>query len=98
MKLLWILCNESIAEEVREVLDGVPIRGYSVLQGVLGASSGGEAHWGDAVWPGKNWAFMAVEEEAPSERLVVLLGKMKEEDHVRRAGLKVFIQDVREVL
>ena len=98
MKLIWILCNESIAEEVREILDSVPICGYTVWQGVLGTSSGGDAHWGDAVWPGKNWAFMAVEEEVPSDRLVALLGRMKEEDHVRRAGLKVFIQDVREVL
>ncbi|NLI95710.1 MAG: hypothetical protein GX436_03195, partial [Synergistaceae bacterium] len=47
MKLIWILCNESIAEEVRAVLDATPVKGYTVWQCVLGTSSG-EAHWGDA--------------------------------------------------
>ena len=98
MKLVWILCNESIAEEVREILDSVPICGYTVWQGVLGTSSGGDAHWGDSVWPGKNWAFMAVDEEGRTSRLVSLLEGLKEHDHARRAGLKAFIQEVREAV
>lgn len=98
MRLTWILCNESIADEVREVLDRVPITGYTVWEGVLGTSSGGEDHWGDAVWPGKNWAFMAVDEEGRSNRLIELLEKLKREEHVRRAGLKAFVQEAREVL
>jgi len=97
VKLVWILCNESIAEEVRTVLDGTPVTGYTVWQNVLGKSLE-EAHWGDAVWPGKNWAFMAVDEDERSSRLIGLLRELKREDHVRRAGLKVFVQEVQEAL
>ncbi|NLI95490.1 MAG: hypothetical protein GX436_02040 [Synergistaceae bacterium] len=97
MKLVWILCNESIAEEVRAVLDETPVNGYTVWQNVLGVSPR-EAHWGDAVWPGKNWAFMAVDEEERTGRLIGLLKELKGEDHVRRAGLKVFVQEVQETL
>ena len=56
MKLLWVLCNESIAEEVKELLDALPASGYTVWQGILGTSLDGGTRWGDAVWPGKNWA------------------------------------------
>jgi len=97
VKLVWILCNESIAEEVRAVLDETPVTGYTVWQNVLGTSSG-EAHWGDAVWPGKNWAFMAVDEDERSMRLIGLLGDLKREEHIRRAGLKVFVQEAQEAL
>jgi hypothetical protein len=98
MKLTWILCNESIAEDVREILEKTPICGFTVWRDVLGTSAGGEAHWGDAVWPGKNWAFMAVEEDEPSARLLVLLEELKRQDHVRKAGLKAFVQEVRVAL
>ncbi len=98
LKLLWVLCNESIAEEVREVMDSVPMTGYTVWQGVLGTSEAGGTHWGDAVWPGRNWAFMIAEEEGRSRRLIELLGALKERPEVRQAGLRVFSQEVEAVL
>ena len=35
MKMLWITCNESVAEEVMEILDREGVSGYSVIQNVL---------------------------------------------------------------
>ncbi len=98
MKLLWILCNESIAEEVKELMDGVPLSGYTVWQGVFGTSESGGTHWGDAVWPGLNWAFMVVEEEPRSSRILSLLADLKARPEIRKAGLRVFSQEVEAVL
>jgi len=98
VKLLWILCNESISEEVKEVLEAVPVSGYTVWQGILGTSLDGGTRWGDAVWPGRNWAFMVVDGEEKTRRLLASLGEMKKLPHVEKAGLKAFLQDAEEAL
>ena len=98
MKLLWILCNESISEEVKEVLEAVPVSGYTVWQGILGTSLDGGTRWGDAVWPGRNWAFMVVDGEEKTRRLLASLGEMKKLPHVEKAGLKAVLQDAEEAL
>jgi PII-like signaling protein len=98
VKLLWILCNESIAEEVKEVLDALPVSGCTVWQGILGTSLDGGTRWGDAVWPGKNWAFMVVDGEEKIRRLLASLGEMKKLTHVGKAGLKAFLQDAEEAI
>ena len=98
MKLLWVLCNESISEEVKEVLDAVPVSGYTVWQDILGTSLDGGTRWDDAVWPGTNWAFMVVDGEEKTRRLLASLGEMKNLPHVEKAGLKAFLQDAEEAL
>ena len=55
MKMLWILCNESIGEDVSELLDSAGARSYTVWTDVLGRDNEGDkTHWGTSVFPGKN--------------------------------------------
>ncbi len=48
MKMLWIICNESIGEELMErVLDSNGVEGYTVWRDVLGKDNvGNKTHWG----------------------------------------------------
>ncbi|HAK40918.1 MAG TPA: hypothetical protein PLS21_03605 [Synergistales bacterium] len=94
MKFLWIFCNESIAPEVIELLEEIEIDGYTVWQNVRGHHRGCKTHWGDEVWPGTNWAFLAIEEiEGKAWHLLEELKKLKKRPEVRRAGLRAYVQN-----
>ena len=100
MKVLWIMCNESLAQDVREILDEVDsIEGYTVWEGLYGADKRGRsARWGDSVWPGLNWAFWVTGEAADIEPLIVRLKALKETEMAKLAGIKAWIQDVSPVM
>ena len=100
MKVLWIMCNESLAQEVREILDTVDsIEGYTVWEGLYGADRKHRtARWGDSVWPGFNWAFWVTGEEADIAPLVERIKQLKETDMAKLAGIKAWMQDIEPVI
>lgn len=100
LKVLWIMCNESLAPEVREILDAVDtIEGYSVWEGLYGADKPNrKARWGDSVWPGYNWAFWVTGEEAALLPLVEKLKILKSTEMGRIAGIKAWMQNIEAVM
>jgi len=93
LKMLWVICNESIAEDVRDTLEGNGVSGYTVWREVVGTHIGHKTHWGDAIFPGRNWTFMTVDEEEHINAAIQRLKEMKKEDRYHRAGIKAFTQD-----
>jgi len=99
MKMLWITCNESVAEEVMEILDRNGVSGYSVIQNVLNRDhKKGRSHWNNAVFPGKNWTFMIFCREEKACSLVDELREMSTKPYVQKAGIKIFMNDAEEVV
>jgi hypothetical protein len=100
MKMLWIICNESIGEELMErVLDNNGVEGYTVWRDVLGKDNvGNKTHWGDAVFPGRNWVFMIFGTDETLEGGMDRYRNFKEEPYVRKAGIKAFINNAKEVV
>jgi hypothetical protein len=96
MKLIWIVCNESLAQDVREILDGLEsIDGYTVWEGLYGSDKRErKSRWGDAVWPGLNWAFWVTGEPQDLQPLVDRLKELKETPAAKLAGIKAWMQDV----
>lgn len=99
MRMLWIMCNESVGEDLMErVLDSDGVEGYTVWRDVLGKDNvGNKTHWGDAVFPGLNWVFMIFGSEAMIDGVIERYKAFKEEPYVRNAGIKAFIHDAEEV-
>lgn len=100
MSMLWIICNESIAEDLMEqVLDRDGIEGYTVWRDVLGKDNAGpKTHWGNAVFPGLNWAFMVFGSETTLKGVMRRLKVFREEPYVRQAGIKAFLHKAEEVV
>ena len=100
MNMLWIICNESIAGDLMEqVLDRDGIEGYTVWRDVLGKDNTGvKTHWGNAVFPGLNWAFMISGSDTVLDGVLRRLKAFREESYVRKAGLKAFMHKAEEVL
>jgi hypothetical protein len=99
MKMLWILCNESISQEVMECLDSSGARAYTVWTDVLGKDNEGDkTHWGTSVFPGKNWAFMICDDCDCVDDIIEKLRELKKQKYVRQAGLKALVQEAEEAL
>lgn len=100
MRMLWIICSESIGEELMEkVLDVDGVEGYTVWRDVLGKDNkGNKTHWGDAVFPGLNWIFMIFGSNEMIDGLKERYRVFREEPYVKKAGIKAFIHDAEEVL
>ncbi len=97
--MLWITCNESISEELMEILDNVGVKGYTVWKDVLGKDNQGEkTHWGNAVFPGKEWVFMIFCEDENTCSLKEELEKFSRKDYISKAGIRVFINNAEELI
>ena len=99
MKMVWIVCNESISAEVMEILDGGGVLRYTVWQNVLGKDDHeGKTHWGNDVFPGRNWAFMILCGDADLCGLKEKFKTLADSPYVRRAGLQIFQNDAEEII
>ncbi len=92
MKAIWILCNESIAGDVMELLEKDGVSGYTCWNDVLGCHHGCRTHWNNAVFPGRNKAFFVAAEDQVIQSLADRLCCLKARQEIHQAGLKAFIQ------
>lgn len=93
MKAVFITYNQSISDEVQEILDELNIRGYTQWTDVKGqGSKKGEPHQGTHTWPALNNAHLTVIED---NKVTALLEKLKTLDSaVEEEGLRAFVWDI----
>lgn len=96
MKAIWILCNESISEDVIDLLEKDGVEGYTVWDNVLGCHHGCKTHWNNAVFPGRNRAFFIAGEDGAIAALTAHIRQFKLRGEIHRAGLKAFVQPIEE--
>jgi len=98
MKVLWVCCNETIAEDVMECLDSSGLKGYAVWKDMLQKDNvGDKTHWGDGVFPGKNWAFMTCGDEEKIGCAIKRLEGLRQEPYVLEAGLEAYVWEAESV-
>ena len=54
MKRIEIICNNSVFEDVKELLLELRVKAYTKIENVHGVGTEGQK-WGDAVWPQENF-------------------------------------------
>ena len=65
MKMIMLVFNEAMDEEVLEVLRHCRLGNYTRLNGVFGKGTTSGTHLGTEIWPGRNNSLlMAVPDEA----------------------------------
>jgi nitrogen regulatory protein PII len=93
MKSVFISYNQSITEEVQEILDNLAIRGYTQWMDVKGRGSmEGLMHEGTHTWPELNNAHLTIVEDA---KVPLLLEKLKAlNKDVEAEGLRAFVWNI----
>ena len=93
MKSVFISYNQSITEEVQEILDKLSIRGYTQWMDKKGRGSvTGTMHEGTHVWPELNNAHLTVVED---DKVPLLLEKLQAlNKEVEDQGLRAFVWNI----
>jgi nitrogen regulatory protein PII len=93
MKSVFISYNQSITEEVQEILDDLSIRGFTQWMDVKGRGSDqGLMHEGTHTWPELNNAHLTIVEDAKVPLLLEKLQKLNKE--VEDQGLRAFVWNI----
>ena len=90
MKAVFIIYNQSLTEEVQEILDKQSIRGYTQWTEILGRGSlKGETHEGTHTWPELNNAHITMIEDEKVNFLLERLGSLNTQSEEQ--GLRAFV-------
>jgi nitrogen regulatory protein PII len=93
MKSVFISYNQSITEEVQEILDKLSIRGFTQWMDVKGRGSDqGLMHEGTHTWPELNNAHLTIVEDAKVPLLLEKLQALNKE--VEDQGLRAFVWNI----
>lgn len=93
MKAVFISYNQSITEEVQDILDNLSIRGFTQWLEIKGRGSvKGEMHEGTHTWPQLNNAHLTMVED---EKVPLLLENLKTlNSEVEEQGLRAFVWNI----
>jgi len=93
MKAVLITYNQSLTEEVQEILDNLSIRGYTQFTDIKGKGSvKGEPHEGTHTWPELNNVHITIVEDSKVSKLLEELNNLNK--GVEEQGLRAFVWNV----
>ncbi len=93
MKAVMISYNQSITEEVEEILQSLDIRGYTRWQNVQGqGTQNGNPHLGSHVWPSLNSVILTVVENDKVEMILKKVDDINKE--AEEEGIRAFVWNI----
>jgi nitrogen regulatory protein PII len=100
MKMLTIICRDSLESDVRRLLKDLEVKGYTVAAGLGGKGQTGSVS--EHAWTDRNVSFMlAIEDQqlaALADALKQLYVKLIDANHGEEVPLKVFLQPCEVIL
>lgn len=95
MKRIEIICNNSVFEDVQELLLELRVKAYTKIENVHGVGTEGQK-WGDAVWPQENFIMtIYCGSDSVSE---IVDGFRALKTRFPTEGLKLFLSDAKMLL
>ncbi len=97
MKAVFISYNQSITEEVQEILDSLSIRGFTQWMEIKGRGSvSGEMHEGTHTWPELNNVHLTMVNDEKVNPLLEKLRILNRE--AEEQGLRAFVWNIENAL
>lgn len=93
MKAIFVACNQSIYDEVLDIMNRMQMRGYTGWEELMGCGSrNGEPHLGNHAWPTMNSALLTVTDDGKVDEFLKSLKELDEVNEMQ--GLRAFVWDV----
>lgn len=94
MKAIFVACNQSIYDEVLDIMNRMQMRGYTGWEELMGCGSrNGEPHLGNHAWPTMNSALLTVTDDGKVDEFLKSLKELDEANDEMQ-GLRAFVWDV----
>jgi len=95
MKMVMIVYNEAVDEEVQQTLESCCIEHFTKWQRVLGKGGVSEPHLDSSVWPGVNNVCMTVVEDFKVKTILLKVKELRVK--LGKEGIKAFVLPVEEI-
>lgn len=95
MKIIMIVYNSAVNDEVMEILEACKVKGYTKWEKVYGKGTISGTHLGSDIWPGENSALFIALPEENAEILFAELKKLRIK--LGSLGLKAFSWELAEI-
>lgn len=95
MKMLMIVYNEAMDNEVMEALESCVMKNYTKISKVFGRGASSGTHLGNDIWPGLNNIIYIVCEETQIKKMLSVVRELRKE--VGHEGIKGFVLPVEEI-
>ena len=95
MKMLMVVYNEAVEEEVMEILEKCAMKNYTKITEVYGRGTTSGTHLGDDIWPGKNNLLYVACENTQAENLLTCIRELRKT--LAHEGVKAFLLPLEEV-
>lgn len=94
MKMVMVVYNEAVDQEVMEILEGCAMKNYTKVLGVYGRGATSGTHLGDDIWPGRNNILYVACDEAQARQMLSCAKELKKK--IGREGIKAFLLPIEE--
>ena len=98
MKMIFIVYNAAIKEEVMESLKAIGVENYTKWDRVLGKGPISGSHFDSDVWPGVNSMLAIAVEDEKKDKIIDKIRELKSKETLRREGIGAFILPLEEML
>jgi nitrogen regulatory protein PII len=89
MKMVMVVYNEAVDQEVMEILSGCGTDNYTKAAGIYGKGNSSGTHLGTDVWPGKNNLLYVACSDPQSANLIIKVKELREK--IGYEGIKAFV-------
>ena len=98
MKLVFIVYNAAISEEIMEALQEIGVENYTKWDRVLGKGPISGPHFDSDVWPGVNSMLAIAVEDEKKDEIMVKVRELKSKESLRKEGIRAFILPLEEMI
>jgi len=95
MKMVFVMYNIAINDEVMEILKSVGIKGYTRWERVTGHGKRSGPHLGNHVWPAVNSVLAIAAEDNKKARLIERIKELRKK--LGKEGIKAFVLPLEEI-
>jgi hypothetical protein len=95
MKMVMVVYNEALDNEVMEILESCLMKNYTKITGVFGCGTSSGTHLGTDIWPGRNNILYVACEETVGKKILFLIKQMRK--NLGAEGVKAFLMPLEEI-
>lgn len=97
MKLILLVYNAAIEEEVMESLKEIGVENYTKWDRVLGKGPISGPHFDSDIWPGVNSMLAIAVEDEKKDEIMIKVRELKAKESLRKEGIGAFVLPLEEM-